>query len=142
MLSITRHLSLDFAGHTFLNHESVHVDVRLKAATICWIGKTVVFEVLLDLKCFFLLDEHLVVALDGASFQIELLLDRIDPRLVLVEQHIQLIHIHLAHGTVIVGHSRVDGALGAWDSLRGPSRASLNLMLLAQFLKRLHCLAL
>ena len=56
MLPVARHLSFDFAGHTFLNHESVHVNVGLKTATICWIGETVVFEVLLDLKCLFLFD--------------------------------------------------------------------------------------
>lgn len=78
MLTIASHLSLDVAGHALLDHESVHVDVGLESATVCWISQTVILEVLLDLEGLLLLDEHLVVTLNGASFQIELLLNRVD----------------------------------------------------------------
>ena len=142
MLPIASHLPLDFAGHALLDHESVHVNVGLEAATISWIGKTVILEVFLELEGLLLLDEHLVVALDAASFQIEFLLDGIDSRIVLLQQHVQLVHVHLTHSTIIVRDVGVNGALGAWDGLRGRTWTSLYLMLLAQFLKLIHCLAL
>ena len=73
VLAIASHLSFDISSHAFLNHESVHVNVRLETATICRISETIIFKVLFDLEVFFLLYKHLFVALNGASFQIELI---------------------------------------------------------------------
>ena len=78
MFTITCHLPFLIASHTLLNHESVHVNVWLKTTTVSRIGQTVIFEVLFDLEGFFLFNKHFMEALDGASFQIELLLDGID----------------------------------------------------------------
>ena len=96
------------AAHALLDHKRIHVDVWLQTSTVSRISKTVIFEVLLGLKLFLRLGQHLVVALNFAPFQIEFLLDGVDARLIVLKQLIKLVHVHLTDGTIVVGNIRVD----------------------------------
>ena len=55
-----------------------------------------------DLKVFLLLGEDLVETLDLTPFQIEFLFDFVDSRLVLLQEHVKLSHVHLSNSTVVV----------------------------------------
>ena len=97
-------LFLLLATHGLLNHKCVHVDVWLETSTVSRISETVVLEMLPGLEFFLGLSENLMVAFDVAAFQIELLLDGVDASLIVLQQLVQLVHVHLTNGTVVVGH--------------------------------------
>ena len=110
----TAHLFIQLdAGHAFLDHEGIHVNIGLETSSISGIGKTVVSEALLRFKVLLLLDKHIMEGLSIGSFQIELLLDGFDTRLILLQKDVELVDVHLTNGTVVVGDGRVDRSLGA-----------------------------
>ena len=76
--------SLD-ASHTLLDHKSVHIDIRLESAAVGWIRKTVIYESLFNLKGLLLLSKYFMEAFNILPFQIKLLLDAFDTRLILLE---------------------------------------------------------
>ena len=50
-------------------------------------------------------------ALDILPFQIKLLLDAFDTRLILLKEDVELVHVHLAYRTIVVGLIGVDAAM-------------------------------
>ena len=111
MLSTTSLLS--GGAHTLLDHESVHVDVGLQAATIRGVCQTVVLERLFNLERLLLLSQHFMKALYFAALQLELLFNGFNPALVLSKQGVKLVRVHLSHSTVVVRHVRVDATVSA-----------------------------
>ena len=99
------------ASHALLDHEGVHIDIRLKSAAVGRVGKTVINESLLAFKDLFLLSQHLMEALNILPFQIELLLDVFDTRLILLKQDVELVHVHLSDRAIVVGLIGVNAAM-------------------------------
>lgn len=105
IVSHASHLLLGDTSHAFLDHEGVHLHVGLKTATIGRVGQRVVFEMFPDFEVLLLLSEYFVETLNLAPFQIKLFLDFVNARLVFLQEHVKLSHVHLADGTVVVGDS-------------------------------------
>ena len=129
-------LLFDLTTHVLLDHKGVHVDVGLESATVGRVRQAVVFEGLPDLESLLLLSQDFVETLYLTSLQLELLLDGVDARLVLLQEHVKLGHVHFADSAVVVGHVRVDGALGARLRVAHSRRDTpLHLVSLAQLLQ-------
>ena len=111
MLTRLAHLFLLDASHALLDHEGVHIDIRLESAAVGRVGKTVINESLLAFKDLLLLSQHLMEALNILPFQIELLLDVFDTRLILLKKDVELVHVHLADCAIVVGLISVNAAM-------------------------------
>ena len=103
----------------------------MESTAVSRIGKTVINESLFSLEDLLLLSEHLVETFNVLPFQIKLLLDALDTRLILVEQDVELVHVHLAHCTIVVGLISVDAAMAGRYHAFGST--TLDLVCLAQF---------
>lgn len=79
------HLLLRDTRHALLDHESVHLHVWLETASVGRIRQRVILVVHPDFKVLLLLSEHLVETLYITPFQIKLLLDCINARLILLQ---------------------------------------------------------
>ena len=83
----------------------------MESAAVGWISKTVINESLFTLKDLLLLSKHFMEALDILPFQIKLLLYVFNTRLILLEKDVELVHVHLAYRTIVVGLIGVDAAM-------------------------------
>lgn len=122
-------LLLNLAGHALLDHKGVHINVGLESSTVRGVAQTVVLEPLFGLPVFFLFDHDLLVALNRFFGCEVALLNLLDPVLVQEFELLKLGPLHLSYGTLVVGHSRLQGLGVVVDAIVGGSLCRGQVML-------------
>ena len=90
-ITTTRHLPLNHTSHALLDHKGIHLDVGLQSSTVGGIGQAVVLVTLLSFKSLVLFNKDLLECFNGCLFNIKLLLDGINARLIFLQEFIKLI---------------------------------------------------